>query len=186
MGESAAIAGAPSATSVASLLTGHVLRDGELILLTLKPSRWYIVLSSLRFAAAVSLIVCALQLSHAPQTAMRYYVDAGVFAVACRVMWAVLNWMGRLYVLTDQRILRLSGVFKIDIFDCPLRKVAMTRIVRLLPERLLRLGTIEILPSDESRAASAWQTISRAAEVHAQMEAAIRKAKQGGFGACAA
>jgi len=167
-------------TSAASLLTRHVLRDGELILLTLKPSRWFIVFSSLRFAAGVSIILCALQLWRAPSMPMRYYVDAGLFAVSCRVMWAVLNWMGRLYVLTDQRILRIAGVFNVEIFDCPLRKVARTRLLRPLIERLLRLGSIEIQPLDDSRCASAWQTINRPRQVHDAIETAIRRAKQGG------
>ena len=30
-------------TSLATLLTSHILRDGELVLLILKPSLWFIV-----------------------------------------------------------------------------------------------------------------------------------------------
>ena len=41
----------PTATSLATLLTRHILRDGELVLLLLKPSLWFILLSSLRFVA---------------------------------------------------------------------------------------------------------------------------------------
>ena len=169
----------PTITSVASLLTRRVLRDGEVILLILKPSRWYIILSSLLVAGCVATLLCALQLSNAPQAHMRYYVDAGLFVISCRIMWAILNWMGRVYVLTDQRILRLSGVFSIEIFDCPLRKVARTRVVRSFGERLLRLGSIEFYPSDETRSGSAWQTINRPRDVQEQIVAAIRKAKQG-------
>src|SRR5205823_8176791 len=49
----AATAEAPGLTSLAVLLTRHVLRDGELVILLLKPSLWFILLSSLRFAAIV-------------------------------------------------------------------------------------------------------------------------------------
>ena len=45
----------PSATSLAALLSRHVLRDGEIIILLLKPSLWFILLSSMRFAAAILL-----------------------------------------------------------------------------------------------------------------------------------
>ena len=123
-----------------------------------------------------------MNMSHMPQAYIRYYIDAGAFAVACRVMWATLNWKGRLYVLTDQRILRFAGVFTIDVFECPLRKVARTNLVRAFSERVLRLGSIEIIPSEENPAATAWQMISRPARE--QIEAAIHKAKDGGCGGC--
>src|SRR3954471_22297468 len=55
----AATAGAPTATSLAVLLTRHILRDGELVILLLKPSVWFIVLSSLRFAAVVLILLFA-------------------------------------------------------------------------------------------------------------------------------
>src|SRR3954470_7718138 len=56
--EGAATAEAPTATSLAVLLTRHILRDGELVILLLKPSIWFILLSSLRFAAAVLILLC--------------------------------------------------------------------------------------------------------------------------------
>ncbi len=179
LGEGAAATAATTVASAASVLTRHVLRDGELILLTLKPSRWYIAISSLRFIAGVVLILGALQLSRAPGVSIRYFVDAGLFAISCRVMWAIVTWMARLYVLTDQRILRISGVFNIEIFDCPLRKVARVRLVRPLIERVLRLGTIEIEPCDTSRSGCAWQTVSRPKLVLETIQSALRRAKQG-------
>lgn len=179
LGEGTTAAPAASAVSVANLLTRHVLRDGEVILLILKPSRWYILLSSLLFIGGIAAILCALQLFQAPRMPMRYNIDAALFIVSCWMMWSVLNWMGRLYVLTDQRILRISGVLNSEIADCPLRKVATTRLVRSFGERLLGLGSIEIHPCDEKRTGSAWQTIRRPRQVHEKIEAAIRKAKQG-------
>ena len=167
--------------SVASILTGHVLRDGELVILMLKPSRWYLFLNTLPFAALVSLCLCALQLSRVPHAHMRYYVDAGIFAISGRMMWAVLKWMGLLYVLTDQRVLRISGIFQVDVFDCPLRKLARTRVVRNPAERVLRVGSIELTPLDESRPGTTWQTIRHTQQVHAQIEATIRRAMQNGF-----
>ena len=77
-------------------------------------------------------------------------LKVGVFVLAGRMMWAVLQWMGRLYILTDLRIVRLSGVFSLDIFDCPLRRVARTRLVRSMRERLTGTGTIEIIPAADA------------------------------------
>ena len=94
-------------------------------------------------------------------------------------MWAVLQWMARLYVLTDLRILRISGVFNVTIFDCPLRKVARTRAAAIDARAAAGLGSIEIIPLDDDAPEGVWQTIARPRQVHEQVVAAINKAKQG-------
>src|SRR6478735_5083485 len=40
-------------TPLGALLARHIVRDGEVVLLVLKPSLWFILLSSLRFIAVV-------------------------------------------------------------------------------------------------------------------------------------
>ena len=169
------------ATSLAALLTRHILRDGELVLLILKPSLWFIVFAAMRFAAVVLIGVIAAKLWMPANAALRA-AEVGAFLIAGRVMWAVLQWMGRLYVLTDLRVLRLSGVFSVDIFDCPLRKVGEARLYRSFRERCLRLGSIEIVPSDTACPPGDWRTIKRPAQVLDTIQATVRRAKQGGIG----
>ena len=180
-GATAADVAPPFRTSLAALLTGHILRDGEVVLLILKPSLWYIAFGSMRFIAAGLIAVIAGKLWVHNSHAVSSIVYAATFVVAGRMMWAVLQWMGRLYVLTDLRVVRLSGVFNVDIADCALRKVAQTRLTRTFREKLWRLGSIEIVPVDDSCAASAWQTVRRPAEIQAKIQSAIDRAKQGGI-----
>lgn len=176
-GAATADVAAPLRTSLAALLTRHILRDGEVVLLILKPSLWYIAFASMRFFAAALIVVIGSML-WVPR-AVNSVLYAATFIVAGRVMWAVLQWMGRLYVLTDLRVLRLSGVFNVDIVDCALRKVAQSRVTRTFREKLWRLGSIEIVPVDDSCPASVWQTVKRPDEVHAKVQATIERAKQG-------
>ncbi len=124
--EGAATADVPAVTSLAALLTRHVLRDGELVILILKPSFWFIPLNALGFIAVVAALMIAARLGadHLPGIHPRVIWEAGTFAVAARLMWATVQWSNRLYVLTDMRIVRIAGVFNFNIFDCPLRKVA--------------------------------------------------------------
>src|SRR5438874_7139734 len=183
-GAGAAAAGGAAETSVvtslATLLTRHLLRDGELVILILKPSIWFIPLSALKFIAIVLVAMLALRLfgDHIPHPVV--YFEAGVFLIAGRLMFAILQWTGRLYVLTDLRIARISGVFNVNIFDCPLRKVARTRLISPQREKLLGVGTIEIIPSDESLPVASWRTIARPHRVHEVITATVNRAKQGG------
>ena len=57
----------------------------------------------------------------------RTYQETAATIIGARLLWATLQWMGRLYILTDLRILCVWGVFNIELFDCPLRKVARIR-----------------------------------------------------------
>jgi hypothetical protein len=180
-GAAAPAAEVAPATSLATLLAGHILRDGEVILLLLRPSRWYILLTSLRFLAAVAILMTlAVIFDDKLGFLSRQYFDLGIFAMSCRLMWATLQWMGRLYVLTDMRILRLSGVFTVNVFDCPLRKVARTILEGTLAERLLRLGSIVIVPQDEDKPLGTWRIISQPRQVHEQILAAINRARHNG------
>src|SRR5215210_5729735 len=96
--EGAAVAApeAPAAGSLATLLTSHVLRDGELVLLILKPSVWFIIISSARFFAIVLILMIASKIydPKLPANAL-IYIEAGIFLIAARVMWAVLQWNSR-------------------------------------------------------------------------------------------
>jgi len=170
--------------SLATLLAGHILRDGEVVQLILKPSLWFVVLSGMRFHAAVLIGLIWGQLAlHDHEAAARSVAEIASVLIAGRLTWSILQWMGRLYVLTDFRILRLSGVFTIDVFDCALRRVADTRLTHTFRERLMRLGSIEILPGDDGATMpGVWQTIRKPNEVFAKVRATIERAKQGDCG----
>jgi hypothetical protein len=168
-----------SATSLAVLLTSHILREGELVLLILRPSLWFILLTSLRFIAVVLILLCTAIVLDDSRMAM--YGGVATLALAGRIGWGVLQWINRLYILTDMRILRLSGVFGVEIFDCPLRKVNRTHLLRSFKERLCRVGTIVIEPQAQACPAAAWQIIPRPVEVHQQIESAIRRARHPGM-----
>src|SRR5438105_587343 len=51
---------APGLTSLARLLTSHILRDGELVLLILRPSLWFIAIQSALFIGVVALLAALL------------------------------------------------------------------------------------------------------------------------------
>jgi hypothetical protein len=179
-GAATAPAEAPTAvgTSLATLITRHILRDGEIILLLLKPSLWSIVFASMP-ALAVALIVIISTRLWAPHHA-HIGIEAGLLLIAIRTGWAIMSWAGKLYLLTDLRIVRIWGVFNPQIHDIPLRKVARTRLTCGFRERLWRLGSIEIIPESDQWPWSVWQTIASPGRVHETIRRAVARAKQGG------
>jgi hypothetical protein len=183
--EGTCAAPAAAVTPIGALLARHILRDGEIVLLVLKPSMWFVLLTSLRFVATVLIFALAAIAWESRYNREWFYIEAALFLIAGRIMWAAVAWMGRLYVLTDLRIIRLSGVFKVDIFDCALRKVAKTQVTAGLKERLTATGSIEITPEDESTPPGTWQTISKPREVLELINRTIAKAKHHGLGAAA-
>lgn len=177
----AAAPAAARATSLGTLLGTHVLRDGELVLMILKPSLWFIIFNSFAFAVVVAFIAVILAVvDHRMHD--HFYFEAAVFFIAGRLMFAVLQWMGRLYILTDLRVLRITGIFGVEIFDCPLRKVVRARLVSASREKLVGVGSIEIIPSDENIPTAVWQTIAKPHEIYQRLQAAINRAKQSGSG----
>ena len=173
-----AVVAPPATTSMATLLTRHILRDGEIILLILKPSLWTILFGTLP-AIGIALIVMISTRLWLPHH-VHIGIEVGVMMVACRAAWAVLNWAGRLYLLTDLRIVRIAGVFTPLIHDIPLRKVARTRLTTSFRERLCRLGSIEIIPESDQWPWSVWQTIAKPGEIHETIRRSVARAKQGG------
>jgi len=181
-GSPAASIGAARATSLGTLLGSHVLRDGELVLLILKPSLWFIVFNSLVFTLVTAFLAAALALIDRRMHDY-FYFEAALFVIAGRFMWSMLEWMGRLYILTDQRVLRITGIFSVDVFDCPLRKVVRARMVSTSREKVVGVGSIEIIPADEAVPSAIWQTIANPKEILERLRVAITRAKQSGTGA---
>ena len=106
-------------------------------------------------------------------------VEIAAALVVARLIGSMLQWMARFYVLTDLRILRLGGVFTLELFDCPLRKVARTRLLSMTSERLVRTGSIEIIPAEGEWTFSTWQTVAQPIDIHRRIIQAVEQAKQG-------
>ncbi len=100
-----------------------------------------------------------------------------------RLGWATLQWVSRLYVLTNRRVLRLRGVLDVVLFECPLHKIQNTWLTLSLAERLTRVGTITLQTaggSATSGGTASWRLISRPLEVHEKLRSAINRAQNRG------
>ncbi len=164
---------------LATILSGEVLQPGEIVQLIIKPSRWFIILNSMLSCGFVVLIALGMQLVHWPIiVSTSSTIQIAVVLISGRVMWSALQWMGRYYILTDLRVIRLEGIFEVEINSILLRKVGGIKLYGYISERLLGKGTIEIASAELKPIL--WNTISRPKQVHEMLTAAVQKSQQNG------
>lgn len=163
---------------VAALLPAQLLQPGEIIILLLKPSPLYILLSALPSLSAVAIVILAAlwfaSLGFLPVTQTNLIL-VGFFLAALRLLWALLEWLSRVYVLTDRRVVRLRGVLRVHVFESPLKNIQHTAAVFTVRERLFGLGTITFATAGTAWIEAAWEMIARPLEVHQTVVHALNR-----------
>ncbi len=158
----------------------HLLGDGELVLLTVKPSAWFVPLTSVRAMAVLALVAVSahylarvIPMGPGPQTVE---VLCGVLAVG-RLVVACCQWAGTLYVLTNRRVLRIRGAIKVTIVGCALTGIRHTALLTTgLIERLVGVGTLFFQTDQGNLTGGEWLYISRPGEVLEMIDKAVRQA----------
>lgn len=156
----------------AGLLPADLLQPGELIILFLKPSPWYIVLAPLgSLAAMLILVLLGIVINDEADLglARRDLVLLGVGLIGARLFWQFLEWLSRLYVLTDRRVIRVKGVLRVQVFESPLKTIQHTAALFSLRERLFGLGTIAFATAGTAFIEAAWEMVARPLQVHRQI-----------------
>jgi len=178
----AALSPARTHPLAAMMIAGQMLQGGEIVQLMLRPSLWLIPLISLKFlgCVAIALIASKIYDDQLPGP-MRFYVEAAMIIAGTRLFIATMQWYTRLYILTDRRVMQIGGIFRIQVIDCPLRRVAVARACFSTRERITRIGTIEIIPQEEPCHVCIWQMVARPREVLKIIRSAIARCRQSGY-----
>ncbi len=168
------------AGSLSGVVPAHLVEEGEQIIFAIKPSIWFIVFYSAKVVVLVMAILVAVL------NALKYFPDASgwrayAIQIAAAIIFlqlvvAVLEWVSRLYVLTDRRVIRIKGVFNIDVFEAPLVKIQNTYLTFALHERVVAIGTILFATAGTAGIDVSWQNINQPLEIHERLRAAIREA----------
>jgi len=181
---------ADSANSVSArtIVPAEVLGDDEVVLLAVKPSGWFVLLASWPVLICAAVVAAVAGLA---QGAVRMGLAAeGVYLLCLavgllRIVVASFQWLGRVYVLTDRRLMRIRGVIKVDVFQCLLRQVTQTSLSATRGERLFGLGSLLFAAEGADPGEAAWINLARPEEVRKTVDEAIRRARRGlrgGFG----
>jgi len=157
------------AARVTTLLPPQLLQSGEVIVLLLKPSLWFILLESLGTLTLISLILVAgIAMDNADlvDISQRDLVLLAVGVTAVRLFWQFLEWLSRVYVLTDLRVIRVKGVLRVQVFETALKNIQHTTTLFSLRERFFGLGTIAFATAGTGGHEAAWSMVARPLEVN--------------------
>lgn len=174
-----------------SIVPAHLLDGGEIIILAIKPSAWYVLLTSARWIVLGLLLAVLASNPFTPWTQWLYIGprtrgvlwQLGFLITAGRLAWAMLDWVSRLYVLTDRRIMRIRGIFNVELFECSLQRIQNTYVTLTVGERLTRTGTISVQTASSGWGAS-WRTVARPLEVHEKLREAINRSQRRNGNGC--
>ena len=162
-----------------TLLPADLLHGGELVLLLLKPSAWFILLGSLGTLTLIAGCTAGLLVLRQWLGIMAF--DAGqllslAFTLAgLRLIWQFFEWLSRSYVLTDRRILRVKGVLRVEVFQARLEHIQHIEMHFSLRERFFALGTIAFATSGSAYPEAYWVMLRHPIAVHKRILDAINR-----------
>ena len=162
------------AEKVAQLLPESLLDGDEQVALALKPSLWLVVFFS--FQTVLICLVVALVATFWLKGLLAQWliIAAGLIALG-RIIFALLQWASRVYVLTDQRVIVVAGVFTVTIFQCRLEKIQNTFMLLPFLLRLLRLGHIAFATAGTAHIEAVWRFCNQPLQIHEQIVKLISK-----------
>ncbi|WP_432797392.1 PH domain-containing protein [Poriferisphaera sp. WC338] len=150
-----------------ALIPANIIQPGEIIILLIKPSPLYIVLAPLRILVLIALATVLLFVTNQYLNFMsaRDIVILGVLLILARISWQFIEWLSRTYILTDQRIIRIKGVTRVQVYETPLSNIQQTEVIRSIREQLTGLGTIAFATAGTGFVDAYWVMIDRPFEV---------------------
>lgn len=156
-------------TSVA--LPETLLESGETVLLVLKPSPLSIVLSALPPLAVIAGLLAfsdRLLPDFSPSDRI-----LGAVGMACVVLtWHLLGWLGKTFILTDRRVLRLHGVLHPDqVRQLRLKELRQVAPHRHLLQQISGLGSVRL----SGVGVLEWEDVANPLEVAKHVTEAIRR-----------
>lgn len=158
----------------------ELLDGGEVILLAIRPSPWFVLLTCWPVLAAAGVVsgvtVLAAEVMGVALPGRSIYFVCGAVA-SIRVAFACGEWVGRLYILTSRRVLCVQGVRRARIEGCPLQKIVEMSVVSSPGERPLGVGSLVFMDGAEKPLGLVWACLARPAEVREAVEAAIRRVR---------
>lgn len=130
-----------------------LLADREKILLIAR-QHWFLLLSVIAFEIVIILILIALTIAAGtflPEFALFIGAAGAIFLLlpVATMLRDILDWMNRQYIVTNRRVIQISGILNKNVTDSSLEKVTDVKMEQSAIGRLFDYGDIEILTASE-------------------------------------
>jgi hypothetical protein len=171
---------APAAQQAAeAMIPAQMLDGGELVVLAVKPSLWFIPLRSLRWLCA-ALLVSGLTYVNQLHDYRLTLMNTALVLSGLPLLWNSMEWISRCYVLTNRRVMRIRGFLRVEVFECTLMRIQHTELVLTPAERMTRTGTIHLSTAGEPGGFTSWSVIASPLEVHELLRSHILRSRRQG------
>jgi uncharacterized membrane protein YdbT with pleckstrin-like domain len=130
-----------------------MLGENEKIILTAR-QHWFILLRSIFLEIVLILLIFAATITasvyFAPYIALIIAIGFAVLLLPIATMTIdLLKWTNKQYIVTNHRVIQISGVFNKDVIDSSLEKVNDVKMTQSSLGRIFDYGDIEILTASE-------------------------------------
>ena len=159
----------------------EMLDKDEIVAFSIKPSLWFIAIVSARFVLLVGVLaaIIAVVTRDSGTQFAAYAVPLAALAAALRVIVASMQWASRVYILTNRRVMRFSGVLTVNIAECPLKQIKQTNLRLETVQRMLGLGSICLTPTAKQEGLIVWEHVAKVGHIYERLIRAIRRAQSG-------
>ncbi|MBS3734367.1 MAG: hypothetical protein KGY99_05515 [Phycisphaerae bacterium] len=165
-----------AAPAAEALVPSRLLDDGEAVILAIKPSGWFVLLASWPAVVLAGLLAAGVSFAGGSLgVAQPAAVLACAAAALLRLVVACLQWLARIYVLTDKRVMRIRGVLRVDVVQCALKNIDRTELIAGRGERFFALGTLVFDAENLEPAEAAWTNVARPDEVKRLVDDTIQR-----------
>jgi len=169
----------PLSAQAALMLPAQLLYPGEVVVLLLRPSPLYILLAPLRTLIVIVLGVLLVALVQRRGLDLGLsaadLVLAGTGLIGARLFWQVLEWLNRIYILTDRRVIRVRGVVNVHVFERPLDDVRRVDLLRPAILRVFGLGTLGYITNGDNTYEAYWHMLAKPRQVHDTVNQTLKR-----------
>lgn len=165
----------PATISAADVL----LQEGELIILSIKPSRWFVALVSWPVLLAAALVAVGVALADRlgmcpVDRRLIQWLCGGVVVV--RLAGGAAQWATLRYILTSRRLLRVGGSGPTGMAELPLACVHSAEVTQGSTERILMVGSLAFLGKSGRPLPMPWAYVAQPGKICNTVNEAIAKA----------
>lgn len=130
-----------------------LLSEREKIVLTTR-QHWFTIASAIALEVVLILILLALTIiggNALPDFAILIGAFGAILILipAATMTRDILDWANRQYIVTNRRVMQISGIFNKNVTDSSLEKVNDVKLVQSVLGRLFDYGDVEILTASE-------------------------------------